>query len=144
MDVETIIGWVTGGVVGAAGAAYGVYMKWKLEARKTKAGVDKADADTEQGVKDKESNRHSLEVDNSLRRAYAYIDRVEAERENDRKNMEDVRIKFDKLYQDYLIAREELGRERSYNAQMLTEKASMLGELDRIKSELKSLKGNAV
>jgi len=58
--------------------------------------------------------------------------------------MEDVRTKFDKLYQDYLLAREELGRERSNFAQLLSEKASLLGELDRVKTELRTLKGEAV
>ena len=141
MDVEHIVGWVVSGLVGGAGGAYGIYMKWKLEARKTQSGIDKEDADTAQGVKDKEGKRHSDEVDAAIQRAYAYVDRVEIEREGDRKNMENVRVKFEKLYQDYLIAREELGRERSSNAQLISEKAQMMGELDKVQMELKMLKG---
>lgn len=92
-QMERFLPWlvgITGVVTGAIGSIFALYQQYK----KNKTEITIA-----------EKKARSEEIDETLRRLYAHLDRVEKEHNDDRANLA-------KLHEDYMVVRDELARSR--------------------------------
>ncbi len=144
--MDELLKWIVGGGfftgVGVLIAAYSSGRKTAAETEsiKTKATSEAASSD---------SKRQIDEKDAALRQMYEYVEHVRQwlvtaheemanankESSNDRRNLEDVKIKFDKLDHDYQDVRIELARERANNAKLAQENVRLTGETVRLTEE---------
>lgn len=106
--LEKFLPWfigISGATVGALSSIYALWEKYRK--RRSDESVEQRQAKRE-------------ETDETIRRLYLYIDRVEKEHNDDRANLS-------KLHEDYVLTREELSRARERCAYLEKETERLRG-----------------
>ncbi len=138
--MDEAIKWLLGG---GFFTAAGMFLKSLWDRRKIYAEAVSIELKASSEAASSESKRQIDEKDAALRQMYDYVAHVKEwlasahteignttkERDNDRRNLEDVKTKFDKLDRDYQDVRVELARERANNAKLAQEKAALEARL---------------